>query len=281
MSSVVEETSGSCLGVYTRLSYYHEWIESILNFKSLTSFPIATTIDSTTNPSITYKCNPFTASCGCSEENVELSLTRIIDGEEAVPYSWTMAVSVRLNNSEEHSCGGSILTGTYILTSAHCVDGASVGEVSIAANMHNRIEDFSMIRYAHNIYIHPNWTGSDGTYQNDIAILYIFPPLPSSNNGNYARTCVPYLSSPNQTVNYPMNGSHLVIVGWGSTQYGNNHMSDTLHQASVYMIDNNDPTCLESIYDVEKQFCAGMQGRGNEKCLYSHFEKNNFLYNFF
>ncbi len=255
------------MSIYTRLAYYHEWIKSALTSKSLSSFTMATTTDSITNRAITYECDVYTVPCGCSAENVELSLTRIVGGEEAIPYSWTMTVSIRLNDSVEHSCGGSILTNDYILTSARCVDGVSMMEISIAAGIHNRVEDFPIVRYVHDIYIHPDWTGSDGTYRNDIALLRIFPPLPVGGNGFITRTCVPYFSSVNETVNYPLNGSHLIITGWGSTQYGNNNMSDTLQQASVYMIDNNDPICQQSIHDVETQFCAGIQGGGNEQRL--------------
>ncbi|CAF0916577.1 unnamed protein product [Rotaria sordida] len=260
ISFVVEETNGSCLGIYTRLAYYHKWIDSVLNLKSLTSLPIARNTDLITNLTTTYKCVASMVSCGCGKENVNLSSTKIIGGEEAVPYSWSMVVSIRLNSSEKHSCAGSILTGSYILTSAYCVYGASELEMSVAAGIHNQIGDFSMIRYVHEVHIHPNWNGSDGTYRNDIALLRIFPPLFIPGNLGLARTCVPYFNSINETVNYPSNGSHLIIVGWGSTQYGYN-MSNRLQQASIYMIDNNDHICQQSIHDVERQFCAGMYGK--------------------
>ncbi|CAF3413027.1 unnamed protein product [Rotaria sp. Silwood1] len=260
LNFVAEERSGTCLGIYTRLSYYLEWIESVLNLNSLTSSSIARNIDSITNRAITYKCNRLMVSCGCSKENVELSSAKIIGGEEAIPFSWSMIVSIRLNNFDEHSCAGTILTESYILTSAHCVAGTLVWDVSIAAGMHNRITDFSMIRYVTEIYIHPNWSGNDGTYRNDIAILRISPPLSMPGILGLTRICVPYINSMAETVNYPSTGSHLVIVGWGSTQYDYNSTSDTLQQTSIYMIDNNDPICQESIHDVEKQFCAGMSG---------------------
>jgi secreted trypsin-like serine protease len=255
------------LGIYTRLAYYHEWIKSVLISKTLTSFTLVTNTNSVTNRAITYECDVYKVSCGCSAENVELSPTRIIGGEEAIPFSWTMTVSIRLHDSEEHSCGGTILTGFYILTSAHCVDGVPVVEISIVAGVHNRYEDFQTIRYVHDVYMHPHWNGSDGTFRNDIALLYIFPPLFVGSNGQIALTCVPYASSVNETVSDPQNGSQLVIIGWGSTQYGSNNMSDTLQQASIYMIDSNDPNCQQSIHDVETQFCAGMYGGGNEYCL--------------
>jgi secreted trypsin-like serine protease len=232
---------------------------------------MVTTTDSIANLTTTYECNIDKVSCGCSIENVVLSTMRIIGGEEAVPHSWAMAVPILLNDLATYSCGGSILTESHILTSAHCIDGKSLIEMFIVAGIHDQIQDFPVIRYVHDIYIHPNWNGSDGTYRNDIAVLRIFPPLPIDGNFYLARTCVPYISSLNEAVNYPSNGSHLAIIGWGSTQYGNDTISNTLQQASLYMVDNNDPICVESIYDVEKQFCAGMQGRGKEKYLYSCF----------
>ncbi len=253
------------------MSYYHEWIQSVLNFKSFTSSIIATPTDLIANLAATYECDVYTTFCGCSTKNVELSSTRIIGGEEAVPDSWSMIVSIHLDDSEEHSCGGSILTESYILTSAHCVDSALSTDIYIVAGIHNQIEDFQMRRYVQTVYIHPNWNKNDGTYQDDIALLYIFPPLPVAGNEYLARTCVPYINSLNEVINYPSSGSHLVIIGWGSTQRSDRNMSVTLQQASIYTSDNNDPTCLQSISDVEKQFCAGMNGRGNDTYLYDCF----------
>ena len=225
---------------------------------------IATTIDSIIRPTITYACSSSTASCGCSAEDVELSSAKIIDAQEAVAYSWTMVVSIRLNNSEQHSCGGSILTESYILTAAHCVENSSVKDIRIAAGMHNLIEDYFMIRHVIDMHIYPTWGESDGIYQNDIALLEIFPPLPVSSNRRYAQICVPHISSRNETLNYPSNSNDLVIVGWGSTQYGSNNISETLQQTRAYLIDNNDSVCLKSIHDVETQFCAELYGRGSE-----------------
>ncbi|CAF3394991.1 unnamed protein product [Rotaria socialis] len=255
LSSVVDTADGNCLRIYTRLAYYQEWIESIVNSKNLKSSNIA-------NAPMIYECNPTTTECGCSRENVALSSAKIFGGEEAVPFSWSMIVSVRLKNSEEHSCSGTILTAYYILTSADCVDGASDFEVTIAAGIHDRITDFAMIRYAHEIYIHPHWNKSDGTYRNDIAILRIFPPLSIPGGFSLARTCISYTNSKNETINYPSAGSNLVVVGWGSTRYNESYFSDTLHQAGINMIDNNDSICQAVIHDVEKQFCAGAYEKG-------------------
>ncbi len=248
-----------------------------MNNENLTSVLVVATTDSIKNVTETYECNIQKVSCGCSIKNVALSSMRIIGGEEAVPNSWSMAVSVRLNNSDQHSCGGSILSQSYVLTSAHCVDSELPLQISVAAGMHNRIEDFSIIRYVYNIFVHPDWNRSDSTYQNDIAILYVLPPLPVQGNDNLARTCVPYISSVNESVNYLPDGSHLVIVGWGLTQNNSNDMSATLQQASVYTLDNNDSICSESIYNAEKQFCAEIQRGGKKDGLSVVLKKIFFL----
>lgn len=51
--------------------------------------------------------------------------TKIIDGTEVVPYSLPFMVSIqrRFNNNYTHTCSGSILDTTTILTSASCVKG--------------------------------------------------------------------------------------------------------------------------------------------------------------
>ncbi|UJR25836.1 hypothetical protein I4U23_007186 [Adineta vaga] len=261
ISSITKHIDDSHIDVVTSLHHYYHWLESIVYTQNHGLFNIANMADLTKNLPTTYKCNVRTVSCGCSAENVQLSPTKIIGGEEAIPRSWSMVVSIHYHDSDEPSCTGSILTHSYILTSAHCVDDASVMDLHIVAGVHNRVEDFPMIRYVQNIYIHPDWNRSDSTYRNDIALLYIFPPLPINGNGNPALTCVPHINPSSETVNYPSEGSHLVMVGWGSTQYGSTIVSNTLQQVSIDVIDKNDTKCLQTIHDVNKQFCAMKSGR--------------------
>lgn len=263
----MEEVNIGCIGIYTRLTFYHEWINSITNKKNLKDLNLEKNDDLITSDPITYNCNSLPLSCGCGKNNVILSQGRILDGEEAVPLSWTMVVSVRFNDSVKYSCGGSILTPYYIITSAYCVDGISKLDMSIAAGIHDLVDDFPTVRYVQDIFIHPQWNRSDDTYQNDIALLNIFPPLSIPSPFGVTRTCVSYSSSKNETINYPPNGAHLAIVGWGPTNSTDNDFSNTLQQASIYATDNNDVLCQQTIGDVEKQFCARVNGKRNEQFL--------------
>ena len=47
--------------------------------------------------------------------------TKIINGEEAVPYSWPFAARMKFNGFS--GCGGTIVNQNFILTAAHCCAG--------------------------------------------------------------------------------------------------------------------------------------------------------------
>ena len=267
MSSTAKQVDDACLRVFTRLLSYDQWIASLVDVQNPREPDIARESASAKNLGTVYNCNVYTTSCGCSAQNVELSSPKIIGGEEAVPDSWGMVASVHFHDSAEPSCTGSILTKSYILTSARCVDGASEMDLHIVVGVHNRIEDFPTTRYVYGVHVHPHWDSSDGAYRNDIALLYIFPPLSMGDSGQPALSCVPHIFPSGDAINYPFNGSHLVMVGWGSTRSGSNVISNTLQQASLYVMHANDPDCSPTLHDAKMQFCAASSGRGNECCL--------------
>ncbi|CAF1615605.1 unnamed protein product [Adineta ricciae] len=45
---------------------------------------------------------------------------RIVGGIESIPHSWSWIVSIRLASTNAPFCGGSLVTGRYVLTAAHC-----------------------------------------------------------------------------------------------------------------------------------------------------------------
>lgn len=58
------------------------------------------------------------AICGMPSNQPRFIFSRIIGGEEAVPYSWPWQVSVQI--SDEHICGGAVLAKEWVVTAAHC-----------------------------------------------------------------------------------------------------------------------------------------------------------------
>jgi endopeptidase E len=212
---------------------------------------------------IRYKCNK-NLSCGCGYSNVEIN-ARVINGEEAVPYSWSMIVSLRYDffhdgNFVRHACGGTILTDSYILTAASCLEGIGgdikSANVTIAAGIHKRSQSIEIIREVDDSLIHPNWTGS---WHNDydIALLHLSEPLDFQMNSFISRTCLSsQLYNPEELLRYPPINTTLAIVGWGRTVlFGDD--SDILRQIIVSSIDPNHTKCTDKVVDPIRQFCAG------------------------
>ncbi len=260
--------------VFTRLTYYQNWINTIISSPDNNVVP---------PPSTTYKCDKKPAVCGCGYSNVEFPAARIVGGEEAVPYSWSMLVSIRFGNTVRHSCSGTILDPSHILTAAHCVDEESPTEpdqVSIAAGMHNRSEDSQTTRLVDRIYIHPNWNVSFSGYLYDIAILHLTIPYAFDRDPFVSTTCIPGFKLSTIVSQYPTNSTELVVIGWGSTRLDSDSLMDTLRQAKVRVIDNEDTTCKSLIRDKEKQFCAGLNegGKGSIITMDYNFIDSSFLF---
>ena len=263
-------------GIYTRLAYYRAWIDSIaLDINPTTT----TTTPTATSRPTRYPCDHVSAPCGCGYDDVELSRARIVGGEEAVPFSWSMIVSLRSTFTNRHFCGGSILDNYHILTAAHCVDGETPDGISVLAGVHNQVKDDGSLRDVDEIYIHPNWSPFSSENRNDIAILHLSTPLDFVNNPLVRRTCVPHVQWPTNVVEYPVNRTRLAVIGWGDTRTSTIGSSpENLRQAEVLLIHHTDPICNRSLYDIERQFCAALDEGGKGKCYAIHFSIVNYLY---
>ena len=218
-----------------------------------------------------YTCEPYLVSCGCGYNNVELTSSRILDGEQAVPYSWSMVASISVDHSSYYHCGGTIVNDSYILTVASCVNRFFPTEISVRVGVHNRLNTTGYNRRVDRIIIHPEWDPSDYVPRNDIALLHIYPPLPLNFWMYVAQTCIPELNSSVNIVNYPPTGAHLVVVGWGITQMESITLSDNLRQLRVFAMDNEDPICRQWIHDPRQQFCADPLNSSKGLFLHSNF----------
>jgi hypothetical protein len=221
-----------------------------------------------------YVCNK-TSSCGCGKTDVVLTPARIVGGEDALEDSWPMIVSLRLNGTNDHSCAGTIVSNSYILTAAHCLRRISVEHptgITIAAGMTNRSDPLQIIRNVDRIYKHPNYANMPGDYRHDIALLHIDRPFVFESNLSLTKTCIHRIDSSISTNQYPKNGTLLAIIGWGTLQFGTAYLPEILQQAQVFTIDNQDPICLNSINNTELQFCAGLFEGGKGKCLVNFFK---------
>ncbi|CAF3533213.1 unnamed protein product [Rotaria socialis] len=246
-------------GIYTRLAYYSDWMESVTDASSNVSTPL---------PHAVYQCDR-TSTCGCGQNDVPALSSRIVGGEDAVEASWSMMVSLRFPE-EFHQCGGTLLSESFILTAAYCVDNLSIGSeinITVAVGMTNRSDPRQIIREVDRIYIHPNYSSQARDYRHDIALLHVKTPFIYTNYPFLAKSCIHRIDPPELTIQHPRNGSHLTVIGWGFLKQIGSVVPEMLQQVHVYTIGNDHPACLDSIYDPQLQFCAGIIEGGKDSCL--------------
>jgi len=185
-----------------------------------------------------------------------------IDEKDSIQYNWSMIVSLRFDcqhkgDSITHCCSGTILTESYILTAADCVDSL-FNDITIAAGIHNRSESGQIIRKVDQIIIHPNWTNDRKGFKHNIALLHLSNPLDFTVDKYITQICS--LSRSNlleDILKYPSNSTRLLVIEWNSSQkYDDAMTSVDLQQIEMSSVDNNDPICNRLVYDVEQQFCA-------------------------
>merc|ERR1712018_548766 len=101
--------------------------------------------------------------------------TNIINGED-VDYPGKYPWQISLQMYEQHICGGSIVSETWIMTAGHCVDGAA-SDMSVVAGMHDMEQRYgSPARYSvQKVIRHASYDNGDGNTANDIAMLKVSP----------------------------------------------------------------------------------------------------------
>ena len=168
-----------------------------------------------------------------------------------------MIASVRLNHQNKHSCSGTILSESYILTSASCLINASSMGITILAGIHNYSENTGISRRVDQVFIHPNYVGPADNHANDIAILHISEALDVDNNLFLSQICLPhrYNALP-ESIYYPSPGASLIVIGWGLMNCINETEEQLLQQTQVQAVTNSNKNCyvLEKHQDI--QFCA-------------------------
>merc|ERR1712192_293630 len=95
----------------------------------------------------------------------------IVGGVEATPHTWPWQVALFIDDAR--FCGGSIISENYVLTAAHCADGASYFDVMAGAhNVRESSEPNRVEVTSYNGWTHPMWNSND--LSGDLALF----PLP-------------------------------------------------------------------------------------------------------
>ncbi|NWR68295.1 OVCH2 protein, partial [Centropus unirufus] len=199
-------------------------------------------------------------SCGMPSNQPRFIFSRIIGGEEAVPYSWPWQASVQI--SDEHICGGAILAEEWVVTAAHCFNSKELHRDlwMVVTGLHDLTDqEYRQRRAVKEYIIHPSFNKT--TMDSDIALLQLAEPLEFN---DYVRpVCLP----PEEEVAQPSRVC--VVTGWGTQKEGRDK-GEKLHQLEVpiLMLD----TCQSYYVNLpskvtQRMICAGFPlEEGKDSC---------------
>ncbi|KAG3256842.1 chymotrypsinogen B isoform X1 [Ictidomys tridecemlineatus] len=187
--------------------------------------------------------------CGVPAIHPVLSgLSRIVNGEDAVPGSWPWQVSLQ-DKTGFHFCGGSLISENWVVTAAHC--GVKTSDLVVAGEFDQGSdeENVQVIKIA-KVFKNPKF--SMLTVRNDITLLKLATPARFSQT--VSAVCLPDAND-----DFPA-GTQCVTTGWGKTKYNAIKTPDKLQQAVLPLVSTAD--CKKSwgskITDV--MVCAGANG---------------------
>ncbi|XP_042712178.2 chymotrypsin-like elastase family member 3B isoform X1 [Chrysemys picta bellii] len=181
--------------------------------------------------------------------------TRVVNGEDAVPYSWPWQISLQYEKDGAfyHTCGGTLIAPTWVMTAAHCISKSRTYEV-VLGEYDRSVAEGSEQRIPVNpedLFVHPRWNSICVACGNDIALLKLSRRAELSDTVQLG--CLPPAGEvlPND---YPC-----YITGWGRLYTGGS-LPEKLQQALLPVVDYahcTQPDWWGSIAIRDSMVCAG------------------------
>ncbi|XP_039615094.1 elastase 3 like [Polypterus senegalus] len=173
----------------------------------------------------------FTVSAyGCGVPPIEPSVTRVVNGVDALPHSWPWQISLQYLKNDEwrHTCGGSLISTNWVLTAAHCINKAFTYRVEVGKHNLLEVEADSRAILVEKMIVHEKWNPILVALGNDIAVVKLAEHVTLSSSIQLACIPDPGTILPNKEPCY--------ITGWGRL-YTNGPISDNLQQALMPVVD--------------------------------------------
>ncbi|XP_077746681.1 chymotrypsinogen 2-like [Canis aureus] len=181
-------------------------------------------------------------------EPVLNGLSRIVNGEDAVPGSWPWQVSLQ-DSTGFHFCGGSLISEDWVVTAAHC--GVRTSHLVVAGefDQSSNEENIQVLKIAE-VFKNPKFNMF--TVRNDITLLKLATPA------RFSETVSP-VCLPQATDEFPP-GLMCVTTGWGRTKYNANKTPDKLQQAALPLLSNAECKKFWGSKITDVMICAGASG---------------------
>ncbi|XP_054458277.1 proproteinase E-like [Anoplopoma fimbria] len=165
---------------------------------------------------------------GCGIPTYEPSVSRVVNGVDARPYSWPWQISLQYFSgyAYHHTCGGTLLAPNWVMTAGHCI-GSRTYRVVMGEYDLTKEESNEQIRSVEKIVVHPKWDDNCLSCGNDIAMIKLAKPAVM--NDKVQPSCVPE-SGEIAPHNYPC-----YITGWGRI-YNGGPIASKLQQALLPVV---------------------------------------------
>jgi len=158
----------------------------------------------------------FQAVAGCGLRGG--SSSRIVGGDEATAHNWPWQASLRSSGwfGSSHICGATIINERYLITAAHCVDGATTRSLTIVVGDHHKgnTQASEVTHTLQRIRMHQQYDGNSLSTEglpHDIALLEVQTPMQF--NQYVQPACLPGEEDLDLVGN-----NDCWITGWGLTQ---------------------------------------------------------------
>ncbi|XP_050738548.1 chymotrypsin BII-like [Eriocheir sinensis] len=152
--------------------------------------------------------------------------SRIVGGFEAAPHSWPHQVALFIDDT--FFCGGSLISNEWVLTAAHCMDGAGFVEVVMGAHNISKAEPSQITQHSVDFFTHENW--NDRKLINDIALIRL--PSAVTFNSHISAVSLP---------SYDIGANEMVVAtGWGQPSNDAGSISSVIRQVQLFTISNHD-----------------------------------------
>ncbi|XP_065356660.1 lectizyme-like [Calliphora vicina] len=151
---------------------------------------------------------------------------RVIKGHDAEPHSAPYIISLTLNTTSAHNCGGTIINKEWIVTAAHCITVNPVG-MGVVAGLHVRgeLNEATQQRVIDFGRVHESYGGSVGPY--DIALLHVSKAFDFNE----------YVQPATLPAREEIPEGNATLYGWGQLKAFNFASAKTLQTVNTQIID--------------------------------------------